>query len=144
MIFCEAPLIALELIWSGSSIYASVSYPLLRFLSLFWINPGGVSPVSDISNPGQVLLKNLTQMSTGLYQCIATNEAGQESCVVQVTVQRKYWHITSVRTTVWAVLLHSCLILTGKLCAMPLLSLTWITWSSPYLSHLRFVQQSSV
>ncbi|XP_054249748.1 CXADR-like membrane protein [Indicator indicator] len=41
----------------------------------------------NISNPGQVLLKNLTQMSTGLYQCIATNEAGQESCVVQVTVQ---------------------------------------------------------
>ncbi|KFP86005.1 CXADR-like membrane protein, partial [Acanthisitta chloris] len=26
-------------------------------------------------------------MSTGLYQCVATNEAGQESCVVQVTVQ---------------------------------------------------------
>ncbi|XP_062450629.1 CXADR-like membrane protein isoform X1 [Rhea pennata] len=42
----------------------------------------------NISNPGQVLLKNLTQMSTGLYQCIATNEAGQESCVVQVTVQQ--------------------------------------------------------
>ncbi|XP_040390520.1 CXADR-like membrane protein isoform X3 [Cygnus olor] len=41
----------------------------------------------NISNPGQVLLKNLTQMSTGLYRCIATNEAGQESCVVQVTVQ---------------------------------------------------------
>ncbi|KFV03919.1 CXADR-like membrane protein, partial [Pterocles gutturalis] len=41
----------------------------------------------NISNPGQVVLKNLTQMSTGLYQCIATNEAGQESCVVQVTVQ---------------------------------------------------------
>lgn len=77
-----------------------MSYRLLRFLSLFWINPGGVSPVSDISNPGQVLLKNLTQMSTGLYQCIATNEAGQESCVVQVKVQRKYWHVTGVRTTV--------------------------------------------
>ncbi|XP_005428926.2 CXADR-like membrane protein [Geospiza fortis] len=41
----------------------------------------------NISNPGQVLLKNLTQMSTGLYQCVATNEAGQESCVLQVTVQ---------------------------------------------------------
>ncbi|KAM7030176.1 CXADR-like membrane protein [Acridotheres tristis] len=41
----------------------------------------------NISNPGQVLLKNLTQMSTGLYQCVATNEAGQESCAVQVTVQ---------------------------------------------------------
>ncbi|NXM85940.1 CLMP protein, partial [Oenanthe oenanthe] len=41
----------------------------------------------NISNPGQVLLKNLTQMSTGLYECVATNEAGQESCAVQVTVQ---------------------------------------------------------
>ncbi|KFW74027.1 CXADR-like membrane protein, partial [Manacus vitellinus] len=35
----------------------------------------------------RVMLKNLTQMSTGLYQCVATNEAGQESCAVQVTVQ---------------------------------------------------------
>uniref|UniRef100_A0A8C3V7M9 CXADR like membrane protein n=1 Tax=Catharus ustulatus TaxID=91951 RepID=A0A8C3V7M9_CATUS len=42
----------------------------------------------NISNPGQVLLKNLTQLSTGLYQCVATNEAGQESCALQVTVQR--------------------------------------------------------
>ncbi|NWI78247.1 CLMP protein, partial [Dryoscopus gambensis] len=41
----------------------------------------------NISNPGQVLLKNLTQLSTGLYQCVATNEAGQESCEVQVAVQ---------------------------------------------------------
>ncbi|XP_038236334.1 CXADR-like membrane protein [Dermochelys coriacea] len=41
----------------------------------------------NISNPGQVLMKNLTQMVTGLYQCTAYNEAGQENCVVQVTVQ---------------------------------------------------------
>ncbi|XP_074833131.1 CXADR-like membrane protein [Carettochelys insculpta] len=41
----------------------------------------------NISNPGQVLMKNLTQMVTGLYQCTASNEAGQEHCVVQVTVQ---------------------------------------------------------
>lgn len=77
-----------------------MSYLLLRFLGLFLINPGDVFPASDISNPGQVLLKNLTQMSTGLYQCIATNEAGQESCVVQVTVQRKYWHVMSTHTTI--------------------------------------------
>ncbi|KFO96121.1 CXADR-like membrane protein, partial [Calypte anna] len=37
--------------------------------------------------PTSRVMKNLTQMSTGLYQCIATNEAGTESCVVQVTVQ---------------------------------------------------------
>ncbi|XP_065426284.1 CXADR-like membrane protein isoform X2 [Chrysemys picta bellii] len=41
----------------------------------------------NISNPGQVLMKNLTQMITGLYQCTASNDAGQETCVVQVTVQ---------------------------------------------------------
>ncbi|NWT76018.1 CLMP protein, partial [Prunella himalayana] len=41
----------------------------------------------NISNPGQVLLKNLTRLSTGLYRCLATNEAGQESCALQVTVQ---------------------------------------------------------
>ncbi|XP_006116688.1 CXADR-like membrane protein isoform X1 [Pelodiscus sinensis] len=41
----------------------------------------------NFSNPGQVLMKNLTQMATGLYQCTAYNEAGQENCFVQVTVQ---------------------------------------------------------
>ncbi|XP_012584852.1 PREDICTED: CXADR-like membrane protein [Condylura cristata] len=41
----------------------------------------------DYSNPGRILLQNLTMSSSGLYQCTAGNEAGKESCVVRVTVQ---------------------------------------------------------
>uniref|UniRef100_G1PPE4 CXADR-like membrane protein n=1 Tax=Myotis lucifugus TaxID=59463 RepID=G1PPE4_MYOLU len=41
----------------------------------------------DHSNPGRVLLQNLTAAASGLYQCTAGNEAGKESCVVRVTVQ---------------------------------------------------------
>ncbi|NXA38956.1 CLMP protein, partial [Eudromia elegans] len=64
----------------------------------------------NISNPGQVLLKNLTQMSTGLYQCIATNEAGQESCVVQVTVQQAQ-NIGMIAGAVCGVVVGLCLLL---------------------------------
>ncbi|OWK52139.1 CXADR-like membrane protein [Lonchura striata] len=53
---------------------------------LRWLIPV-VFPLADISNPGQVLLKNLTGLSTGLYRCLATNEAGQESCELRVMVQ---------------------------------------------------------
>ncbi|KAK2532724.1 Clmp [Columba guinea] len=63
----------------------------------------------NISNPGQVLLKNLTQMSTGLYQCIATNEAGQESCVVQVTVQHAQ-NIGMIAGAVCGVVVGLCLL----------------------------------
>nr|XP_028564283.1 CXADR-like membrane protein isoform X2 [Podarcis muralis] len=50
---------------------------------------GSLPPMAHInfSNPAQFLLKNLTWMATGLYQCTASNEVGQESCVVKVTVQ---------------------------------------------------------
>uniref|UniRef100_A0A8C5WXN2 CXADR like membrane protein n=1 Tax=Laticauda laticaudata TaxID=8630 RepID=A0A8C5WXN2_LATLA len=41
----------------------------------------------NLSNPAQIIMKNLTWMFTGSYQCIASNEAGEESCVIQVTVQ---------------------------------------------------------
>ncbi|XP_006762817.2 PREDICTED: CXADR-like membrane protein, partial [Myotis davidii] len=41
----------------------------------------------DHSNPGRVLLQNVTAASSGLYQCTAGNEAGKESCVLRVTVQ---------------------------------------------------------
>ncbi|XP_026544500.1 CXADR-like membrane protein isoform X1 [Notechis scutatus] len=44
----------------------------------------------NLSNPAQIIVKNLTWTFTGSYQCIASNEAGEESCVIQVTVQRKY------------------------------------------------------
>ncbi|XP_068025276.1 CXADR-like membrane protein [Melanerpes formicivorus] len=64
----------------------------------------------NISNPGQVLLKNLTQLSTGLYQCTATNEAGQESCVLQVTVQRAQ-NVSMIAGAVCGVLLGLSLLL---------------------------------
>uniref|UniRef100_A0A8D2LGP5 CXADR like membrane protein n=1 Tax=Varanus komodoensis TaxID=61221 RepID=A0A8D2LGP5_VARKO len=50
---------------------------------------GSLPPTTHInfSNPAQIFIKNLTRMATGLYQCTASNEAGQESCVVEVTVQ---------------------------------------------------------
>uniref|UniRef100_A0A8C7ECB6 CXADR like membrane protein n=1 Tax=Nothoprocta perdicaria TaxID=30464 RepID=A0A8C7ECB6_NOTPE len=64
----------------------------------------------NISNPGQVLLKNLTQMTTGLYQCIATNEAGQENCVVQVTVQQAQ-NIGMIAGAVCGVVVGLCLLL---------------------------------
>uniref|UniRef100_A0A8C6XPZ5 CXADR like membrane protein n=1 Tax=Naja naja TaxID=35670 RepID=A0A8C6XPZ5_NAJNA len=43
--------------------------------------------ILDLSNPAQIIMKNLTWMFTGSYQCTASNEAGEESCVIQVTVQ---------------------------------------------------------
>nr|XP_020648047.1 CXADR-like membrane protein isoform X1 [Pogona vitticeps]XP_020648054.1 CXADR-like membrane protein isoform X1 [Pogona vitticeps] len=51
---------------------------------------GSLPPMAHInlSNPAQIFMKNLTWMATGLYHCIASNEAGQESCIVEVTVQR--------------------------------------------------------
>lgn len=50
--------------------------------------PGSLPPMAHInfSNPAQVLMKNLTWVATGLYQCTAFNEAGRDSCVVEVTV----------------------------------------------------------
>uniref|UniRef100_A0A670Z9D7 CXADR like membrane protein n=1 Tax=Pseudonaja textilis TaxID=8673 RepID=A0A670Z9D7_PSETE len=45
-------------------------------------------PSTHLSNPAQIIVKNLTWTFTGSYQCTASNEAGEESCVVQVTVQR--------------------------------------------------------
>ncbi|XP_060643143.2 CXADR-like membrane protein [Anolis sagrei] len=50
---------------------------------------GSLPPMAHInlSNPAQIFMKNLTWVATGLYQCTASNEAGQENCVVEVTVQ---------------------------------------------------------
>ncbi|XP_053125612.1 CXADR-like membrane protein isoform X2 [Hemicordylus capensis] len=50
---------------------------------------GSLPPMAHInfSNPAQVLMKNLTRMATGLYQCTVSNEAGHDSCIVEMTVQ---------------------------------------------------------
>lgn len=126
-----------DLIWR----FNEFCVPSTRIVAYsFLVNPGVVFPVSDISNPGQVLLKNLTQMSTGLYQCIATNEAGQESCVVQVTVQREYWHITNILPTTWAVQLLSCPISADELCHT--FALLYLNHMQQFLLRFCFAQQS--
>ncbi|XP_041098364.1 CXADR-like membrane protein, partial [Polyodon spathula] len=40
----------------------------------------------DLHHPEIVILRNLTMDSTGTYQCTASNEAGQDSCIIQVTI----------------------------------------------------------
>uniref|UniRef100_A0ACB8EXX1 Uncharacterized protein n=2 Tax=Sphaerodactylus townsendi TaxID=933632 RepID=A0ACB8EXX1_9SAUR len=41
----------------------------------------------NLSNSAQIMMKNLTWTDSGSYECTAFNEAGQDSCIVQVTVQ---------------------------------------------------------
>ncbi|KAG8141539.1 hypothetical protein E2320_007152 [Naja naja] len=55
--------------------------------------------VLDLSNPAQIIMKNLTWMFTGSYQCTASNEAGEESCVIQVTVQRNPGDLLNLEST---------------------------------------------
>ncbi|XP_051896004.1 CXADR-like membrane protein [Pristis pectinata] len=40
----------------------------------------------DSRTPEMLLLRNLSHTNSGVYQCSATNEAGQESCSVNITV----------------------------------------------------------
>uniref|UniRef100_A0A8C6SZV4 Ig-like domain-containing protein n=1 Tax=Neogobius melanostomus TaxID=47308 RepID=A0A8C6SZV4_9GOBI len=44
----------------------------------------------DLKNPEIVTLRNLTMDSTGVYRCTASNDVGEESCTVEVTMQREY------------------------------------------------------
>ncbi|XP_055003771.1 CXADR-like membrane protein isoform X2 [Boleophthalmus pectinirostris] len=41
----------------------------------------------DLKNPEIVTLRNLTMDSTGVYRCTASNDVGEESCTVEVTMQ---------------------------------------------------------
>ncbi|XP_006011531.1 CXADR-like membrane protein isoform X1 [Latimeria chalumnae] len=45
------------------------------------------SRIVDLSHPEVILLRNLTHEIAGLYQCTATNEAGEDNCFLQVTIQ---------------------------------------------------------
>ncbi|KAI1903350.1 hypothetical protein AGOR_G00026290 [Albula goreensis] len=40
----------------------------------------------DLKNPEIVTLRNLTQDSTGIYKCTASNDVGEESCIIEVTM----------------------------------------------------------
>uniref|UniRef100_A0A4W3HBK0 CXADR-like membrane protein n=1 Tax=Callorhinchus milii TaxID=7868 RepID=A0A4W3HBK0_CALMI len=42
----------------------------------------------DSSIPEVLMMKNLSQESTGLYRCIAFNEAGEDSCHIRVTIMQ--------------------------------------------------------
>uniref|UniRef100_A0A667X474 Ig-like domain-containing protein n=1 Tax=Myripristis murdjan TaxID=586833 RepID=A0A667X474_9TELE len=41
----------------------------------------------DLKNPEIVTLRNLTMDSTGVYKCTASNDVGEENCIIEVTMQ---------------------------------------------------------
>ncbi|XP_034150489.1 CXADR-like membrane protein isoform X2 [Esox lucius] len=41
----------------------------------------------DLKNPEIVTLRNLTKESTGVYKCTASNDVGEENCIIEVTMQ---------------------------------------------------------
>ncbi|XP_026143720.1 CXADR-like membrane protein [Carassius auratus] len=41
----------------------------------------------DLKNPEIVTLRNLTQDSSGVYKCTASNDVGEENCIIEVTMQ---------------------------------------------------------
>lgn len=41
----------------------------------------------DLKNPEIVTLRNLTQDSSGWYRCTATNDVGEENCIIEVPMQ---------------------------------------------------------
>ncbi|KAK6296616.1 hypothetical protein J4Q44_G00327580 [Coregonus suidteri] len=41
----------------------------------------------DQKNPEIVTLRNLTKDSTGVYKCTASNDVGEENCIIEVTMQ---------------------------------------------------------
>ncbi|KAM6945956.1 CXADR-like membrane protein [Aplochiton taeniatus] len=41
----------------------------------------------DLKNPEIVTLRNLTKDRAGLYRCTASNDVGQENCIIEVTMQ---------------------------------------------------------
>uniref|UniRef100_A0A4W4DS57 Ig-like domain-containing protein n=1 Tax=Electrophorus electricus TaxID=8005 RepID=A0A4W4DS57_ELEEL len=45
---------------------------------------------ADLRNPEIVTLRNLTQESSGAYRCTASNDVGEESCIIEVTMQCKW------------------------------------------------------
>ncbi|KAG7484498.1 hypothetical protein MATL_G00050010 [Megalops atlanticus] len=40
----------------------------------------------DLKNPEIVTLRNLTHESTGVYKCTASNDVGEENCIIEVTM----------------------------------------------------------
>lgn len=44
----------------------------------------------DLKNPEIVTLRNLTQDSSGVYRCTASNDVGEENCIIEVTMQCKF------------------------------------------------------
>lgn len=43
--------------------------------------------VADLKNPEIVTLRNLSQESSGVYRCTASNDVGEENCIIEVTMQ---------------------------------------------------------
>ncbi|KAJ3590966.1 hypothetical protein NHX12_008914 [Muraenolepis orangiensis] len=57
----------------------------------------------DLKNPELVSLKNLTLDSEGVYRCTASNDVGEETCVIEVTMQ----HVRNVGMVAGAVVIIS-------------------------------------
>uniref|UniRef100_A0A4W4DSG7 Ig-like domain-containing protein n=1 Tax=Electrophorus electricus TaxID=8005 RepID=A0A4W4DSG7_ELEEL len=54
-------------------------------------NAGKLPPLALVGeNPEIVTLRNLTQESSGAYRCTASNDVGEESCIIEVTMQCKW------------------------------------------------------
>ncbi|XP_023680562.1 CXADR-like membrane protein isoform X1 [Paramormyrops kingsleyae] len=49
-------------------------------------NVGRLPPLAlmDLKNPEIITLRNLTQDSTGMYRCTASNDVGEENCLIEV------------------------------------------------------------
>ena len=47
------------------------------------------SNASDLKNPELLTLRNLTKDSAGVYKCTASNDVGEENCIIEVTMQRE-------------------------------------------------------
>ena len=45
----------------------------------------------DLKTPEILTLRNVTKDSAGWYKCTASNDAGEESCIVEVKLHCKYY-----------------------------------------------------
>lgn len=57
-----------------------ISCPLTVFVDL----------LTDLKNPEIVTLRNLTHESSGVYRCTASNDVGEENCIIEVKMQCEY------------------------------------------------------
>ncbi|XP_043935402.1 CXADR-like membrane protein [Protopterus annectens] len=67
--------------------------------------------IIDFSRPDVIRLKNVSHESTGQYQCTASNDAGEENCLIHVTLQYAM-NVGVITGAVFGVIIGVVLILT--------------------------------